>query len=33
MEFAAEDAANGTTLRSSSQFQAAIEAMTPLGLQ
>jgi hypothetical protein len=37
MEFAAEDAANGTTLRSSSQFQAAIEAgieaLTPLGLQ
>ena len=37
MEFAAEDAANGTSLRSPTQFEACIEAgldaLTPLGLQ
>jgi hypothetical protein len=37
IEFAAEDAANGTSLRSSVQFRACIEAgldaLTPLGLR
>lgn len=37
IEFAAEDAANGASLRSPAQFEACIEAgidaLTPLGLQ
>jgi hypothetical protein len=37
IEFAAEDAANGTSLRSPAQFEACVEAgldaLTPLGLQ
>jgi hypothetical protein len=37
IEFAAEDAANGASLRSPSQFEACIasglDALTPLGLQ
>ena len=37
MEFAAEDAANGTPLRSPGQFEACVEAglsaLTPLGLR
>lgn len=37
VEFAAEDAANGTSLRSPAQFEACVaaglDALTPLGLQ